>query len=61
MHEEQIIKIFRKNKLNCGLHGTSLWNQNYKDVDLLVFSLGDKSENFIKALDDTEYKTIIFR
>jgi hypothetical protein len=35
---KDIVAILKEFKLNCGLHGTSLWNSSYKDVDLLVFS-----------------------
>ena len=40
---EFVLKVMRKR----GLHGTSLWNRNYKDIDLLVIG---KNEDFAKAI-----------
>ena len=44
--------IYRKYGLKSGLHGTSLWNQKYKDVDLLVFSLSGDINSFKKAFNE---------
>lgn len=30
--------FFQKRRLKVGLHGTSLWNSKYKDIDLLAVS-----------------------
>lgn len=45
------IEVFKKEGLKAGLHGTSLWNAQYKDVDVLVIST-EKSglSHFRKAL-----------
>ena len=48
------IEIFKKHGLQCGMHGTSLWNSKYKDIDLLVMS-GSKSngvKEFLNALEE---------
>src|SRR3989344_7899300 len=46
-----IVDICRRNGLEAGLHGTSLWNAKYKDIDLLVFSLANDVQVFRKALE----------
>jgi len=55
---ESVVQIFKKRGLKGGLHGTSLWNRNYKDVDLLVVSGSSASgvESFLMALDDLKNK-----
>jgi len=54
---KQIIEIFRKANLSCGLHGTSLWNPKYKDVDLLVVSQGSSGvKEFLRALEELQRK-----
>ena len=30
------VKIFKSAGFSCALHGTSLWNKNYRDIDLVV-------------------------
>ena len=40
---ERVVKFFKEAGFGVGLHGTSLWNQHYKDVDLLVFSDAGKA------------------
>lgn len=35
---QSLLKSLRKYNLRGALHGTSLWNSKYKDVDLLVIS-----------------------
>jgi capsular polysaccharide biosynthesis protein len=49
-----VIELFRKHNLRAGLHGTSLWNAQYKDVDLLVVALSENSgaKSFLEALAD---------
>jgi len=39
---ENLVELFKKHGLRAGLHGTSLWNKNYKDLDLLVVSESEK-------------------
>lgn len=55
---EQVIGIFRKYHLRAGLHGTSIWNSYYRDIDLLVVYLGKSKregiDNFRKALADLQ-------
>jgi len=49
-----VIELFRKHGLRAGLHGTSLWNAQYKDVDLLIVAPSENSgvKNFLEALED---------
>lgn len=47
---EALVSLFRQHNLFSGLHGTSLWNPNYKDVDLLVVSLTNDVAAFKLAL-----------
>jgi hypothetical protein len=35
---QKVVSIFKKHGFGVGVHGTSLWNRKYKDIDLLVFS-----------------------
>jgi hypothetical protein len=54
---KQIIEVFRKANLSCGLHGTSLWNHKYKDVDLLVVSQGTSGvKEFLRTLEELQKK-----
>ena len=54
---KQVIEVFRKSNLSCGLHGTSLWNPKYKDVDLLVVSQGTAGvKEFLRALEHLQQK-----
>lgn len=47
-----IIKIFKKHELGIGIHGTSLWNPKYKDVDILAVSKTNNVQAFDKALKE---------
>ena len=47
----QIVETLRRNGLQAGLHGTSLWNTKYKDIDLLVCSSSNCTSIFRKALE----------
>ena len=49
---KSVVAILKKHKLNAGLHGTSLWNPKYKDVDLLVVSDKNGAREFLWALDE---------
>lgn len=49
---QEIVNLFRKHELSSGLHGTSLWNPNYKDVDLLVVSSTNDVLAFRVALQE---------
>lgn len=51
---KSVIELFRKHGLRAGLHGTSLWNAQYKDVDLLVIASSENTDvkNFLEALED---------
>ncbi len=49
---EAMVSLFRKHNLFSGLHGTSLWNPNYKDVDLLVTSVTNDVAAFKQALQE---------
>ncbi len=55
---EQVIGIFRKRHLRAGLHGTSIWNPHYRDIDLLVVfpkkPRQEGVENFRKGLVDLQ-------
>ena len=51
---EKVVTIFKDHNLHCGLHGTSLWNAAYKDVDLLVISQSNDVSTFRKALDELQ-------
>ncbi len=46
------INIFKENKLGIGIHGTSLWNPKYKDVDMLAVSKTNNVQDFDKALKE---------
>ncbi|MEK6902077.1 MAG: hypothetical protein AABX02_00620 [archaeon] len=48
---ESLIDWFAKAGFRCGLHGTSLWNAKYKDIDLLVFSSKPKSDSFLRTFN----------
>src|SRR5574341_2319418 len=48
------IGIFKKHNLKAGLHGTSLWNQNYKDIDVLVVSDKNQVSDFYAAFVELE-------
>lgn len=49
---ENIVSIFKANNLDSGIHGTSLWNENYKDLHLLVFTKDSHGlENFKNSLE----------
>src|SRR3989344_3489559 len=52
----EIIVIAKKNGLQFGLHGTSLWNDQYKDVDLLVTSQENNATNFKSFLEEVKEK-----
>lgn len=48
------ISTFKKHGLCAGLHGTSLWNPRYKDIDLLVVQ-GDTEHcvpEFLSAIEE---------
>ena len=47
---ESLVRFFGKLQMHCGLHGTSLWNSHYKDVDLLVFSSKSNPTKFLRML-----------
>ena len=49
---EAVVRFFKEAGFSAGLHGTSLWNPQYKDIDLLVFSNAGKvgAAEFLKAL-----------
>ena len=51
---KSVVELFRKNNVKVGLHGTSLWNSKYKDVDLLAVSISGQhgSKNFSKAMEE---------
>jgi len=49
---ESTLTLFRKYGLKAGLHGTSLWNSKYKDIDLLVFSQSNDVKVFKEALNE---------
>lgn len=50
---KSVVEILRQHNLMAGLHGTSLWNGKYKDVDLLVISdSADGSKEFFRAVDE---------
>jgi len=52
---KKAVKIFHKHKLNVGLHGTSLWNHRYKDIDMLVTSKSNKAKHFLDALEELKH------
>lgn len=33
---KKVVSLLKRKGLRVGLHGTSLWNRNYKDIDVLV-------------------------
>ena len=45
-----VIKIFKSAWFSCALHGTSLWNKNYKDIDLVVFPRSSRAGGVGKFL-----------
>ena len=48
---ESAVRAFRANGLRSGLHGTSLWNPRYKDIDLLVVAFEKEGvRDFLKAV-----------
>ncbi|MFQ5620586.1 MAG: hypothetical protein ACE5FT_01960 [Candidatus Nanoarchaeia archaeon] len=47
---ESVVSMFKAHGLDCALHGTSLWNSAYKDIDLLV--IGGTVGDFRKALSE---------
>jgi hypothetical protein len=49
-----VVHIFGKHRFQTGIHGTSLWNKQYKDIDVLVFSPSEEVgvEEFHDALQD---------
>src|SRR3989338_6687470 len=48
---KSVIEIFKKQGFQTGLHGTSLWNKSYKDVDLLVVSSKKDADDFLELLN----------
>ena len=51
---ETAIGIFNKHGLCAGIHGTSLWNPRYKDIDLIVVH-GDNEHcvpEFLSAIEE---------
>jgi hypothetical protein len=53
---KSVVELFRKHNLKSGLHGTSLWNPNYKDVDLLVISDKNAIVDFYAALEEMKVR-----
>lgn len=53
---EKALSILKTHHFQAGLHGTSLWNSNYKDIDLLVISESGNSGavEFLLALKELE-------
>ena len=51
---ESVVEVFKRHGFNAGLHGTSLWNPNYKDIDLLI--VGKDTAAFRKALVEATMK-----
>ena len=51
---KSVVEIFRKHNLKAGLHGTSLWNPRYKDVDVLVVSVENKVNDFYSAFEEVK-------
>lgn len=49
-----VVRIFKKHNLKAGLHGTSLWNPKYKDIDILVISLRNQAQKFYQALEELQ-------
>ena len=47
-----LIREFKSKAFHCGIHGTSLWNKNYKDIDILVFSVINRSKSFIEVIEN---------
>ena len=52
----EIIDIFKKHNLKAGLHGTSLWNPRYMDIDLLVVSNKNLVDDFLEATKEIKNK-----
>jgi len=48
---DSVTALFKTHNLRTGLHGTSLWNAKYKDVDLLVCSLQNDVHSFLTSLE----------
>ncbi len=42
--------LFKKYGFSSALHGTSLWNKNYKDIDLVVFPKNSRAGEVGKFL-----------
>jgi len=47
-----IVLIFKKHNLQVGLHGTSLWNPKYTDIDVLVTSAKNGVKDFYAAIEN---------
>lgn len=53
---EKVLELFEKNGLKAGLHGTSLWNKSYKDIDLLAVSFKETGgvDDFLRVVETLE-------
>lgn len=51
---EKVVSIFKNHGLQAGLHGTSLWNSRYKDIDVLVVQSDAKHcvPEFLSAIEE---------
>ena len=53
---KEIVEHFKEYNLKAGIHGTSLWNRKYKDVDLLLFSEDNNAASFLQAFETLKSK-----
>ena len=53
---EEVLSILKAYTLSCGLHGTSLWNAQYKDIDLIAFSQDNDISAFRSAIKELQEK-----
>ncbi|MCH8049145.1 hypothetical protein IH979_00295 [Patescibacteria group bacterium] len=48
-----VVELLKEHDLAVGIHGTSLWNPEYKDIDLVVFGMARRAQpaDFLDVID----------